>query len=130
MNTEELVETYIKIRNAIEATEDEHKAKVRKLRADMDIVSTKLLDLCNEHELDSIKTSAGTVTRKVSSRYWPSDWEEMYKFIDENDAMYLFEKRLNQGNMKEFLEENPNLVPPGLQIDRKYKISVRKPTSR
>jgi len=30
--------------------------------------------------------------------------------------------------MSKFLEENPTLVPPGLQADTEYDVSVRKPT--
>jgi hypothetical protein len=30
--------------------------------------------------------------------------------------------------MNKFLEENPTLVPPGLQADTEYDVSVRKPT--
>lgn len=37
-----------------------------------------------------------------------------------------FEKRLNQTNVKQFLEENPDLQPAGLNIDSEYVISVRK----
>jgi hypothetical protein len=30
--------------------------------------------------------------------------------------------------MAQFLEENPDIVPPGLNSDTEYQISVRKPT--
>jgi hypothetical protein len=32
--------------------------------------------------------------------------------------------------MKQFLEENPGVVPPGLNSDSEYAITVRKPTSK
>jgi hypothetical protein len=54
----------------------------------------------------------------------------MYKFIAENDAYHLLEKRIHNTNMKEFLEENPDALPIGLQSDRKYAVSVRKPTKK
>jgi len=38
----------------------------------------------------------------------------------------LFEKRLNQTHMKQFLEENPDLVPMGLNVDAEYILTVRK----
>jgi len=40
----------------------------------------------------------------------------------------LLEKRIAQGNMAKFLEENPGLLPPGLNSNTEYGISVRKPT--
>jgi hypothetical protein len=50
----------------------------------------------------------------------------MYQFIQDNDAFPLLEKRLHQTNLKQFLEENPELLPAGLQADRKYTVVVRR----
>jgi len=40
------------------------------------------------------------------------------------------EKRVAQTNMAQFLEENPGLVPPGLNSMSEYGITVKKPTSK
>ena len=50
----------------------------------------------------------------------------MHAFIKEHDALGLLEQRLHQANMKQFLEENPELMPPGVQVDRKYTVVVRR----
>ena len=127
---DELVSVYLKMRNVIEEKEDQHKAEVASLKEDFDIVANKLLSLCNDLGVDSLKTPVGTVSRRVSSRYWTSDWETLYKFIKEHDVPFLLEQRIHNGNMKQFLEENPEEFPMGLQADRKYTIQVRKPTAR
>jgi hypothetical protein len=44
------------------------------------------------------------------------------------DALDLVQQRISQLNMKRFLEENPGVVPPGLNSMTEYGISVRKPT--
>jgi hypothetical protein len=62
----------------------------------------------------------------VKKRYWTNDWESMNKFIMEHEVPEFFEKRLNQTVVKQFLEENPDTVPPGLNVDSEYAISVRK----
>jgi len=54
----------------------------------------------------------------------------MYKFIAENDVPFILEKRIHNGNMKQFLEENPDALPIGLQVDNKYVIQVRKPSEK
>jgi len=36
------------------------------------------------------------------------------------------EKRIHQGNMRLFLEENPDLLPPGLNVDSEYTVTVRR----
>jgi hypothetical protein len=80
--------------------------------------------------MDSIRTAAGTVTRTTLTRYWTNDWGSMYEFIRENEAMHLLEQRIHNGNMKQFLSENPDDLPVGLQADSKYVVRVRKPTAK
>jgi hypothetical protein len=46
----------------------------------------------------------------------------------EHEAVDLLEKRIAQLNMAQFLEENPGVVPPGLNSTSEFDISVRKPT--
>jgi hypothetical protein len=72
----------------------------------------------------------GTVTRRTVTRYWTNDWESMYQFIKEQDAPFLLEQRIHNGNMRQFLEENPDTLPMGLNADTKYAITVRKPTNK
>lgn len=134
MNTdesvEEMVAAYRKIREAISEKEEAHKADISGLREQLDIVSDALLGVCNSLQADSLRTAAGTVSRRVSTRYWTTDWERMYEFIRENDVPFLLEQRIHNGNMKQFLDENPDSLPIGLQADRKFVIQVRKPTGK
>jgi hypothetical protein len=64
--------------------------------------------------------------RTVKQSYWTNDWEAMGRFVVEHQAPELLEKRLNQGNMKQFLEEHPDLLPPGLNVDSQYSVTVRR----
>jgi len=125
-----LVAVYRRIRSAIEEREEAHAQEINTLKDKLEMVSERLLKICNEQNLDSLRTPEGTVTRRVKSRYWTTDWDQMYKFIKENDAPFLLEQRIHNGNMKQFLEENPDQHPAGLQIDSKYAIVVRKPTNK
>jgi hypothetical protein len=64
----------------------------------------------------------------VKTRYNTQDWDSFKRFIIENEAVDLLEKRIAQSNMAQFLTENPGLVPPGLNTSSEYDVSVRKPT--
>ena len=127
---DKLVSIYRKIRAVIDEKEAAHKDEVGELKAQLDIVSTKILEICNEQNLDSLRTPMGTVTRRTVTRYWTNDWEAMYRFIKEQDAPFLLEQRIHNGNMRQFLEENPDTLPMGLNADTKYAITVRKPTNK
>jgi hypothetical protein len=126
----DLVSAYRKLRAAIAEEEEAHEAKVASLKTKLELVSGELLNFCNEQNLDSVKTPAGTVSRRVQTRYWTTDWEKMNEFIVKNEAVHLLEKRIHNGNMKQFLEENPDALPIGLQVDNKYVIQVRKPSEK
>lgn len=134
MNTdqsvEDMVSAYRKIRDAISEKEDAHKAEIATLREQLDLVGNALLGICNNLQVDSLRTAAGTVSRRVNTRYWTTDWEEMYQFIKDHDAPFLLEQRIHNGNMKQFLDDNPDVLPAGLQADRKYVVNVRKPTAK
>jgi hypothetical protein len=130
LTVDELVGIYVKIRTAIADKEEQHKAEIQALKDEFDLISNQLLEICNEQNVDGFKTPAGTVSRRVTSRYWTSDWDSMYQFIKENDAPFLLEQRIHNSNMREFLDNNPDKFPAGLQNERKYTVQVRKPTAK
>jgi hypothetical protein len=128
MDAEKLVKTYIKIRAAKETLVKAHDAEVAKLQADMDAIEQELLELCKSTGQDGGKTAVGTFTRTVKARYWSGNWDAMYRFIKENDAPHLLERRISQTEMKEFLRSNPDKMPEGLNIDSRYAVTVRRAT--
>ena len=125
-SADKLVAVYLKIRNAIKDKDEE----IKKLKEQQEKVSDELLKLCESQEADGLKTPSGTVSRRVVSSYWTSDWEQMYAFIEEHKSPHLLEKRIHNGNMKEFLADNPDLTPAGLQAKSRYAVSVRKPPNK
>jgi len=126
IQTDKLAEIYIKIRDKRAEIKELYEQQDEELKAQQDLLAEKMLEVCRDNNADSIKTPAGTIIRKVDTRYWTTDWDSMYEFIEEHNAFPLLEKRLHQTNLKQFLEENPELLPAGLQADRKYTVVVRR----
>ncbi len=126
VSSDKLAEIYIKIRDKRAELKEKFEEQDTELKAQQDLLAEQMLALCHEQGADSIKTPAGTIIRKVDTRYWTTDWDSMYRFIEEHDAFPLLEKRLHQTNLKQFLEENPDLLPAGLQADSKYTVVVRR----
>lgn len=126
VSAEKLAEVYVKIRDARASLKEKFEADDAVLKEQLDMLAGKMLELCQEIDADSVRTSAGTIIRKVDTRYWTTDWDSMYKFVEENEAFPLLEKRIHQTNMKQFLEEHPDKLPVGLQADSKYTIVVRR----
>jgi hypothetical protein len=65
--------------------------------------------------------------RKLNERFFCQDWDNFYKFVLDNEAVQLLERRIHQSNFREFLRENVNDgLPPGVNVMREYGVSVRK----
>ena len=131
INVEELVDVYLKIRNERDRILREYEAKDSELKADMAEIESLMLAVCNEVNADSIKTQHGTVMRKLNERFFCNDWDGFRKFVLDNGAVELLEKRIHQGNFKQFLSEHEgDGLPPGVNIMREYGISVRKSSNQ
>ena len=126
VTADKLVKAYINLRNERQQVLRDFEAKDNDLKEMQEMISAQLLELCKETGADSIKTPHGTVSKRVTTRYWTNDWGSMYEFIKENDAFQLMEQRVHQTNMKNFLEEHPDKCPMGLKSDSRYTVSVRK----
>lgn len=74
--------------------------------------------------LTSVRTSAGTVSLSKTTRYNTQDWDSFKAFVLEHEVVDLLEKRIAQTNMAQFLEENPGVVPPGLNAVTGFDIRV------
>lgn len=123
---EKLVKIYLKMRDKHGELSQQFKQTEEALKDQMAKIKGALLDHCKEHSVESVRTSEGLFFRTTKQSYWTNDWESMGKFVVEHQAPELFEKRLNQGNMKQFLEENPDLLPPGLNVESQYSVTVRR----
>lgn len=121
-----LAGAYVKMREARAKLASEFEQADNELKEQMEVVKSNLLDICKTVGADSIKTKHGTVMRVVREKFWTNNWDEFYKTMLEHKAPELLEKRIAQGNMKQFMEEHPDVHPPGLNVDRVYDVSVRK----
>lgn len=125
-DVEKLVKVYVKIRDAKAELAKEFSDKEKDLNAQLAKIEAALLEHCKDTGQEGGKTKSGTFYRTVDERYWTSDWESMNSFILEHGEVGLLERRLSKKNLKQFMEERPDLHPPGLNIDRTYKIGVRR----
>ena len=123
---EELISIYTKIYTKRETEERAWKIREEELTEELDLIKRELLEICKENGVDSLKTKHGTLVRSVKTRYWTNDWERFYDFMFEYNAPDLLEKRIHQTHMKQFLEENPDLLPAGLNVDSEYTLMVRR----
>ena len=123
---EKLVKTYLKMKVKRDEIRVEMESKLDDIDKQMKRVKLGWFVYCREQNLESVRTTEGLFYRTTKTSYWTNDWESMGKFIVEHNVPELLEKRLHQTNVKQFLEEHPELLPPGLNVDSEYSVTVRR----
>ena len=123
---DKLAKTYLRIRAERSMLSAKYKEEDGNLIRQLDVIKQAMLDHCEDHNVESVRTSEGLFFRSTKKKYWVSEWDAIHKLIVEENAPQLLDKRINQANMREFLEENPDLKPEGLEIEEELTISVRK----
>lgn len=122
INAERLAKIYTKIR----AKRLELEKEVNALQEQQDLVAEEIVKLCKEQGVQTMRTEYGTISLRKSRRYWTNDWQSLYEFIKEHDAFALLHQRIHTSNMDQFLEENPDLHPPGLNADTTQTVAIVK----
>lgn len=122
VSAEQLAKIYVKIREKRRelAKQDEE------LKEQLDTVAAQLLEICKEQGASTIRTQYGTISRRVTKNFWTNDWDSFYKFLVDKNAFSLLHQRINNTNMTQFLEENPDLVPPGLNSEVNQSVTIIK----
>jgi len=124
-----IVAKYIEVRSKRDDLLRDYEAIDGELKEELKQFEAQLLEACTVIGANSINTSTGTVIRNLKERFYCTDWDNFYKFIAEHDAPQLLEKRIHQGNFKEFYEPNQaDGLPPGVNVMREFGITVRKPS--
>ena len=125
---DKLTKIYRKIKEHMDTLTQAYDTQLEELKAQQEQIKFALKDQMKANGQTSVKTSFGTVSLVTKTRYSTQDWDSFKRFVVEHDVVDLLEKRIAQANMAKFLEENPSLVPPGLNSSSEYEIRVVKPT--
>jgi hypothetical protein len=125
---DKLAKVYRKIYSRVNELTTEYESKLEELKLQQEEIKNAMKDQMVSLGLQSVKTDEGTIILSQKTRYYTDDWDSFKTFVVENDALDLFEKRISQKNMAMFLEENPGVVPMGLNSMSEVSVSVRKPT--
>ena len=127
---DKLARVYRKMQQRIQELTAAYESEVEALKAQQDTIKNELKDRMLALGVKSVNTDAGTVILSTKVRYNTQDWDAFKQFVIEHDPVDLLEKRIAQTNMATFLKENPSLMPPGLNSNSDFIISVRKPAHK
>ena len=125
---DKLVKIYRKLRTRMTELTQEYDTQAEVLKGQQEEIKNAIKDQMKALGVSSVKSPFGTVSMMTKTRYNTQDWSSFKEFILEHSAVDLLEKRIAQTNMAQFLEENPGVVPPGLNSNTEFEIRITKPT--
>ena len=126
IGADKLAKVYLKMRDKLEEMRHEFETQEAELKGKMEVVEKAMLEVCKATDADSIKTQFGTIIKSVKTRYWTNDWESMHRFVRDHQVPDLLERRIHQTNMKTWIQDNPGLLPEGLNNESRYSATVRR----
>lgn len=126
---DKLARVYRKMQAEIQRLTREYETQVEEIKIKQEQVKIAIKEQMLLLGTTSIRTAGGTISLSKKTRYTTTDWDSFKEFVKEHDAVDLLQKHIAQTNMATFLEENPGVVPPGLNSLTEYAISVRKPSA-
>jgi hypothetical protein len=123
---DQLAKIYRKIKTRMDVVQKEFDTQLETLAAQLEEVKMEIKEQMKAQGAKSVKTDFGTLSLVTKTRYSTTDWDSFKTFIVEHEVVDLLEKRIAQLNMAKFLEENPGLVPPGLNSNTGFEIKLYK----
>lgn len=125
MQHEQLVETYIKLRDTKAQLKAARDAEIKKIDDVMDKIEAALLQSFNTLGVESVRTTAGTAYKTVKTSATVSDWDAVLGFIQEGSHWNMLDKRVNKTAVEQFRDEHQDL-PPGVNWREEVSINIRR----
>jgi hypothetical protein len=124
-----VIKKYMKLREEKAVVEAEIKERMDAIKANMEKLEAWLKAKLDADGLTSFKTDYGTAFLTTTDFASVEDWDAVLRFIREEDAYDMLEKRVSKTAVRGYIEANKE-VPPGIKYGTKLDINVRKPTAR
>ena len=128
-NVGDVIRTYMKLRDQKAAIEAETKERVADLKAKMEKLEAYLKAQMDAQGLTSFKSDYGTAFLTTTDYANVADWDAVIRFIRDNEAYDMLEKRVSKIAVRGYIEAN-KAVPPGITSGTKLEVNIRKPGAK
>jgi hypothetical protein len=128
VNVDDVIATYMKLRDQKAAIEAEVKDKVSTIKAKMEKLEAWIKEKADAEGVTSFKTKHGTAFLTTTDYANVADWDAVLTFIQENQAYDMLEKRVSKVAVRGYIDQT-KAVPPGINYGTKLEVNVRKPAA-
>ena len=121
-----VTQAFINIRDARAERRKAWENEDKELETSQNKLASILLDHLNTTGQDAIRNEAGTFYRQVDIKPSCADWDVLNKWVAENDAWDVYERRLKKTFVSQYMEAHEGAMPPGVNVHREYKVVVKR----
>jgi len=125
MKIDELIQKYLKLREAKQEKEAEHKAELKPITNAMTKIEQMLLSEFSETGQESAKTAFGTAYVSTRTSAKVANRDEFLEFVTREGAWSFLESRVNKTAVDEYMAEHEEL-PPGVDVTRSMTVNIRR----
>lgn len=127
LNTDELVEKFIQLRDRRDELRKQQQEELAKYQRCLDYLEGILLDRLREAGAQHIATPHGTAAKSVQTSCTVLDWPATLTYIQEHEAWDLLEARVSKTAAVQVITETKAPIP-GVQLSQRLTINVRRPS--
>lgn len=124
ISLDQMVESYIKIRDAKQKASDLFKKDTERMNAAIAKLEGMILKSLNDIGAESVKTNFGTAFTKRRSSVSVRDRDKFYEWAVATGNLYAVDMKANAKNVRELLDEGVEV--PGVNYVESTQIGVRR----
>lgn len=125
INIDDVIKTYIQLRDRVDEIKAEHKAQLAPFGAKMEKIEGWLQNQLQTQGLTNFKGTSGTAFLKEVTSATVADWDTTLPFIRENELWEMLERRVSKTVVDDYIESHGE-VPPGVNFTRAIVVQVRR----
>lgn len=125
---DEVVATYVKLRDKKQALEAAAKEKTKDIAAQLDKMEAWLIEQAQAQGVTSFKTAHGTAFLATTDFASVGNWDEVLKFIRKHETYEMLERRVSKKAVRSYIDEY-KAVPNGVNYGTQLNVQVRGPAA-
>lgn len=126
LSAAQLIALYIQVRDQKSALAEQHQAQMKPLNDAMEMLDSKLLEMCIANGTDAVKVKGiGSATKSLKESCSIENPEDFKKFVIDNERWDMVSWSAKTEETKGYVQEH-GALPPGVKISSYMKMSVRR----
>lgn len=122
----DLIAKHNEIKTYAEAEQTDFDARMKPYRDAMEAINGAILAELQRQGVQNFKTDAGTAYQQTTMSVKVDNRADFLQFVTEKDRWDFLDARCLKDPVKEWLDKNDGVVPPGVKVDFFTKCNIRR----